>query len=68
VFFSVSICLAVHASLRLELSLKELITELLKFIYELGIVLRFLTNMDTNVRGFQLLGGDFALFNALKCH
>jgi hypothetical protein len=37
VFFSVSIWLAVHGSLRLELSLEELITELLKFVFELGI-------------------------------
>jgi hypothetical protein len=69
VFFSVSIRLAVQASLRLELGLKRIITELLKFIFELGIrsSCDFWRSGTRNVRGFQLLAGDFALFNALKC-
>jgi hypothetical protein len=68
VFFSVSIRLAVQASLRLELSLKELISELLKFIFDLGMSSScdFWRSGTRNVRGFQLLAGDFALFNALK--
>jgi hypothetical protein len=63
VFFSVSIRLAVQASLRLELSHKGITTEVSKFIFELGTRSSSdFAELHANCSWFSIIGWKFCTF------
>ena len=68
-FFSVSMLLAVEASLRLDPSLKALLADF-ESVFNVRIRLScdFYDRFTRNVRSFQISAEDFAFFNALNRH